>query len=241
MIAHQTFIVQNNNKFLDFDNKYGAQCVDLARFYWQEVLGIKQPKGVNGAKDFWANYATDPNLYTVFDRIPNTPEFVPLSGDTMIWKHGLYGHIAIVASDNNTTAKFYAFSQNDPTGAPCTVVQYSYTNCYGVFRLKESLMPEMYGTPNQYDLTNKESMKVAVDHLNLIQTGQYIRIDKVEESVKKATAAGFEKGYAAGRDSVSLLEEPPKVLKFKDGSEWERNGIQYQTGPLVGNYDKKKA
>lgn len=42
-------------------------------------------------------------------------------------------------------------------------------------------MPNMYGTPNQYDLSNPESMKVAVDKLNEVLTGVYIKKTEAEE------------------------------------------------------------
>lgn len=39
-------------------------------------------------------------------------------------------------------------------------------------------MANMYGSPNQYDLSNPDSMKVAVNHLNDILTGKYIKTDE---------------------------------------------------------------
>lgn len=254
MVTHQNFIVQNNNKFLDFDNKYGAQCVDLARFYWQEVLGVKQPRGVEGAKDFWANYSTDPNLNQQFDRIVNTPEFVPKAGDTVIWSMGQYGHIAVVATDDNTTSQFTAFSQNDPTGAPCKLVKYNYNNVYGVFRKKGNAMADMYGTPNQYDLSNRDSMKVAVDHLNDIQTGKYIRkadadklvVDATTKATEEGYRRGFERGFIEGKNSVPQAptppvtpsNEPPQEITLANGEKWVLNGLSWSEGKLQGNYKR---
>lgn len=130
------FIDNNNNKFIDFDGKYGDQCVDLARAYIKQVLNLKQPAGVVGAKNFFENYEKDNNLKYQFTRIVNTPWFVPKSGDIMIWngKYGPYGHIAIVVDAN--VMSFRAFSQNDPANSPCVIKKYSYKNVYGVLRAK---------------------------------------------------------------------------------------------------------
>ena len=97
---------------IDFDGAYGKQCVDLFRAYHRDVLGkTKQPRGVVGAKDFWVNYATDPELNTNYTKISNTADFKPLEGDVMIWSNGTYGHIAICngVADLNT---FQSLDQN---------------------------------------------------------------------------------------------------------------------------------
>lgn len=130
------FIAKYLGKQVDFDGAYGGQCVDLFRQYNKEVLNIPQPKGVTGAADFWSNHNTDVNLSASFIKISNTPDFIPIAGDVMIWtrKYGPYGHIAIVTkADIN---QFTCFSQNDPTGQPCILKTYKYTNVYGVLRPK---------------------------------------------------------------------------------------------------------
>ena len=45
------FIKTNQGKKVDFDSKYGAQCVDLYRAYCRDVLDIQQTPAVAGAKD----------------------------------------------------------------------------------------------------------------------------------------------------------------------------------------------
>lgn len=47
------FIKKYNGVKVDKDNAHGAQCVDLARQYFEDVYGIPQPPPVDGAKDFW--------------------------------------------------------------------------------------------------------------------------------------------------------------------------------------------
>lgn len=124
-----------NGKKIDFDGAYGGQCVDLFRQFNKEVLGIAQPKGVNGAKDFWNNYSKDANLYNNFTRISNTPSFVPIEGDVMVWGNGTYGHIAICTGEGDVNY-FNSFDQNYPTGSACKVVKHNYSNVLGVLRPK---------------------------------------------------------------------------------------------------------
>lgn len=155
----QQFVDKYNGKKWDFDNAYSAQCVDLFRFYNKEVLEISQPRGVAGAKDFWSNYDSDPILRDNFEKIPNTPEFIPNPGDVMIWNgwYGPYGHIAIVTrADIN---KFTALSQNDPTGRETHLKEYTYSKVYGVLRPKVlSTGDTMPGTVTQeeYDKVRLE-------------------------------------------------------------------------------------
>lgn len=131
------FIAKYKGKGLDFDGSYGNQCVDMARFYWRDVLGISQPRGVAGAKDFWTNYDTDPNLKNNFTKIPNTRELIPQKGDVIIWgsSYGKWGHIAIATE--GTIDNFSAFSQNDPTGTKSIIKYYpNFNGVLGVLRPK---------------------------------------------------------------------------------------------------------
>lgn len=134
------FVDKYLGKKVDFDGAYGNQCVDLARFYWKEVCGIQQPKGVAGAADFWSNYSTDPILKDNFEKIVNTPEAVAQPGDVVVWNrnYGKFGHIAVcVSADMNNLS---CFSQNDPSGALCGLKAYKYTNIYGWLRPKKATM-----------------------------------------------------------------------------------------------------
>lgn len=129
------FINKYNGKHVDYDGAYGAQCVDLFRMFAKEVLEIGQAKAVNGAKDFWRNYESDPNLYNNFIRIKNTLSFVPQKGDIAIWYNGTYGHIAI-CTGNGDTRSFEIFEQNRPVGHRCRIAKDYYSKFYGVFRPK---------------------------------------------------------------------------------------------------------
>jgi len=137
MITFKQFVDKYNGKKLDWDNAYQGQCVDLFRFYIDEVIGVKQPRGVVGAADFWANYSTDPILKDNFTQIKNTPEFVPQESDVMIWNKragGGFGHIGVVISGNIN--EFTSFDQNWRSINVCEPTKHNYTNVYGVLRPK---------------------------------------------------------------------------------------------------------
>lgn len=90
----------------------GVQCVDLAKLYIDKVLGIK-PQAIGNAEAYWNRYKELSYLYDNFDRISNTPSFVPKSGDLVVWgrKHGVFGHIAIADGVGNISY-FYSYDQN---------------------------------------------------------------------------------------------------------------------------------
>jgi hypothetical protein len=132
------FVRTYNGRYLDWDGRFGCQCVDEARYYFAEVCGIRQPAGVVGAKDFYVNFEKDPVLKTNFEKIPNTPEFVPKPGDVVLWdgtKGNPYGHIGVFISGD--VRSFNSFDQNLPNGAPCGIVHHTYSNVLGFLRPKK--------------------------------------------------------------------------------------------------------
>lgn len=108
------FIVTYNGKKLDWDNANGFQCVDLARFYFRDVLDVPQLPAVEGAKDLWENHGCLKQT---------TGSYAP--GDVLIYgatPSNKYGHVCILVSllDSDT---FIVFEQNgfEQTGAKLTV------------------------------------------------------------------------------------------------------------------------
>jgi len=133
------FIETYTGRKVDYDGKFGGQCVDLFRLYVKEVLSLPQPKGVIGAADFWTNYDTDEVLFTHFTKIANSPSFIPIAGDVMIWNKkvgGGFGHIAIVSDKLATTSSFTSFDQNWKTISVSELIAHTYTHVLGVLRVK---------------------------------------------------------------------------------------------------------
>ena len=108
------FIVNNLGKKVDFDNKFGFQCVDFYRQYCKDVLGIPQTPAVEGAKDIWENHGSLKQSKDSF-----------AAGDILIYDStptNKYGHVCILVSllDSDT---FVVFEQNgfEQSGAKLTV------------------------------------------------------------------------------------------------------------------------
>ena len=97
----EEFIKKNTGKKVDYDKRYGAQCVDLFRQYCQDVLCIPHTGGVEGAKDLFINYEKMEKEKRYFSKITGT-SFIP--GDVAIWvdsSTNKYGHVAIIVGTIN--------------------------------------------------------------------------------------------------------------------------------------------
>ena len=101
------FIKTNQGKKVDFDGKYGAQCVDLYRAYCRDVLDIQQTPAVAGAKDI----ITKPGVLEV-TRDSTLADYS--RGDVLVWdatSSNKYGHVAILVAVYNTRY-FVVFEQD---------------------------------------------------------------------------------------------------------------------------------
>lgn len=136
---YDTFIKTHIGKSMDYDGCAGAQCVDLAKYYLDEVFGIR-PGNWGDAHDYYDGFYSHPELIKNFDRIQNTPKFVPKRGDICVWKSSLssggWGHIAIATGEGDTTY-FYSYDQNW-TGKhdACAKIRHNYNHFAGVLRPK---------------------------------------------------------------------------------------------------------
>ena len=105
------FINKYINTKVDFDNAFGAQCVDLFRQYCKDVLNIPHTGAVEGAKDVFLNYDKLPLEQKYFKKYSTNN---PKPADVIIWnktKTNKYGHIAIVVS-NLSNNKVLVFEQD---------------------------------------------------------------------------------------------------------------------------------
>lgn len=101
------FINKYVGQKVDFDGKFGAQCVDLYRVYCRDVLNVPQSPGVEGAKDIINN----PGFLAV-TKDSNLADYS--RGDILIWgatKTNKYGHVAILVSVYNT--KYFIVLEQD--------------------------------------------------------------------------------------------------------------------------------
>lgn len=126
----QTFINQYKGKHVDFDGAYGAQCVDIVKF-WEQANGW--PVITGNANQVPNNAPRDR-----YDWIPNSLTAVPKPGDIVVFDKGLFGpngHIGIFVSGNALTLT--CFEQNNPLGAPCQLMAHPlYRGVVGWLRAK---------------------------------------------------------------------------------------------------------
>ncbi|MBO3062704.1 N-acetylmuramoyl-L-alanine amidase [Mammaliicoccus fleurettii] len=84
-------------KFVDFDNAFGFQCYDVANAYWYHTTGHK----LYGL--YAKNIPTDNNFTGYATVYNNTPSFLPLPGDLVVWNGNWgegCGHVAVVTQAN---------------------------------------------------------------------------------------------------------------------------------------------
>ena len=181
MITLEQLVAKYNGKYCEVGGSAGAvnQCVDLANAFINECLGEPVLLGTN-AVDFPEKIDR-----TRFDWVENTPDGIPPKGAIIIFKqygtrYGTPGHIGIVLEATKDT--FTIFEQNYPTGSVCTTHTRNYLGCRGwlVYR----------GNPNIYkglDLTNTESVKVAIDVWADLMAGRLKTLAEYEQLQKQLT------------------------------------------------------
>jgi len=175
----QQFVDKYLGKKIDFDGAYGGQCVDLFRQYNKDVLGIVQPKGVIGAKEFYTNFDKDPVLKANFTKIANTPTGVPEAGDVVIWDKwsgNEFGHVAIFL--NGDENKFTSLDQNFPTLNKVTKTEHNYTNPKVLGWLRPSGVEKLPLKDTVIDFDDAEGKRKTV--------GWYVSEWHVEKSTKSS-------------------------------------------------------
>ena len=139
MKSYEDFIKSVIGTSFDEDHVAGVQCVDLVKRYLKEVFGLNVPNGFGNAIDYYNDYNNKKLLSTNFERIENTPSFIPKKGDIMIWneKRGKgAGHVAI-CTGNGDTKNFYSYDLNWNGSKKVKEVKHDYKNVLGVLRYKK--------------------------------------------------------------------------------------------------------
>ncbi|MBQ8966210.1 CHAP domain-containing protein [Ruminococcus sp.] len=153
-------------KKIDYDGNYGVQCFDLANDYAVKVVGGKQFIGM-GAYEIYTNFANQP-AHELYERIPNTPDFVPKKGDIMVWGTtlGKWGHVAVCNGKGDTTW-FESYDQNwTGRNEGVTLVRHNYKSVLGVLRPKNQ--ERVLGKPADVKGDLNGDGKVDVTDLNML-------------------------------------------------------------------------
>lgn len=117
---------------IDTDGAWGYQCKDFVNAYIQENWGFTPPGHAINLKDY--NYPSG------WQKIQNTPDFLPQPGDIAVWAYGsysTYGHCGVITSANLSTFTSVDqnwFNANGETGSPAALVTHNYNGFWGVIR-----------------------------------------------------------------------------------------------------------
>jgi len=127
------FIARYYGKKVDFDGMYGAQCVDLARQYWQDVWGVPQPEGVDGAQEFYTNYDKKPIEKKYMERVECAAKGQPIPAGAVVLfgasASNKYGHIGICI--NTEGEKINLLEQDGFKQDGTKISQWSYDRILG--------------------------------------------------------------------------------------------------------------
>ena len=118
---------------VDWDKKWGPQCVDLPRQYWHDVWGFPKFEGVDGAKD----------LVLKYNQMPTEKEYLCLVSDPKSGRQGdvvvfgateknEFGHVAIVL--DITMNYLVVFEQDGFKKDGAKIGKWRYNNVIGYLR-----------------------------------------------------------------------------------------------------------
>lgn len=134
----EEFVKKYNGVKVDYDKAYGPQCVDLARQWIKEGLGIPEHTGscstTGGAKDLFLDYNKMPKEKKYFFRMKNKGNS---PGDILIWdstETNKYGHVAIYLGKLNNS--LIVFEQDGFKQDGAKINLRSKTNLLGFLRKK---------------------------------------------------------------------------------------------------------
>lgn len=135
-MTHGQFISKYQGKYLDWDKKFGFQCMDLMRQYVKEVYGLSPYAVIPAAptaKQCFLNFKD--NQY--FKKVLNGPNNMPKQGDLVFWGTypfvtGWAGHVAIF--DKGDLYTIISFDQNYGVGTPCHLQKHGYNKILHGYR-----------------------------------------------------------------------------------------------------------
>lgn len=130
----EQFVEKYNGKKIDYDEHYGAQCVDVFRQYCKDVLNIPHTGGVVGAAELYTKYDTMPLEQRYFDKLVYAGG-KPEKGDVVIFaptKSNKYGHVAIVLDASSEEIAVFEQDGFKQTGAH--VGSWNYARVLGFLR-----------------------------------------------------------------------------------------------------------
>lgn len=214
---YNQFISKHLGKAMDYDGAAGVQCVDLIKFYLDEVFGIKPGKWGN-AKDYYEDFTTHVELTSNFTRIANSASFIPKKGDIVVWGADVssshnFGHIAI-AKGVGDTSSFYSYDQNW-NGKECHEVKHSYKAFLGVLRPKDQ--SKITGSSGGSTTTPTESFPTAKTWNNGSTTETVYKLSNLTTKIGSLSPRESAKCYRKIGNGYLLVYNLNGTTKHKAG------------------------
>ena len=128
------FVEKYNGKKVDYDGRYGCQCVDLFRQYCKDVWTIPHTGEVVGAADLFTKYDKMPLEVKYLDKLVYAGGILE-AGDVVIFaatKTNIYGHVVIVITASSKSMAVFEQDGFAQTGA--YVKERGYGNVLGFLR-----------------------------------------------------------------------------------------------------------
>ena len=113
------FVEKYNGKKVDYDGRYGCQCVDLFRQYCKDVWTIPHTGEVVGAADLFTKYDKMPLEVKYLDKLVYAGGILE-AGDVVIFaatKTNIYGHVVIVITASSKSMAVFEQDGFAQTGA----------------------------------------------------------------------------------------------------------------------------
>ncbi len=214
-MTYAEFVNKYNGQSIDYDGVYGAQCVDLAKFYLRDAYGLS-PGSWGDAHAYWNS--TNPAILAKFDKVPNGASNVPKQGDILVYSQntpgsGGAGHIEIF--DRKTGAgKYVSFSQNWG-GAYAHMVEHTdnYKYVLGWLTPKQSTntggdMP-IPDHDNYFGRYNKLMMQVRGREMsrdefrkNIVGVSDLTAVERISDNPESDRATDYQQWALANRASI---------------------------------------
>lgn len=128
---------------MDYDGRYGAQCVDVFRVFCKEVVGIREYNtgSVSGAVNLVSDFANNGNIESkYFDLVKFTSIADLHNGDVVVYgatRSNKYGHVGVAVHVNGTVMMVAQDGFN--TSTVCHLEAIKAERVCGILRVKDSI------------------------------------------------------------------------------------------------------
>lgn len=195
--------VNQVKKGVDYDGRYGKQCVDIVNDFAHEVLGIRGAfYGVKYAYQMYTQFGNFSKMYKNFEKIDvNKRGDYPRKGDVIVWtkaKNGYAGHTAVALYGDKTG--FYCIEQNFDGKGSVRIHKYNYSWVAGWLRPKNQV--KVRDEYNEYNDLITLNCDIFADNnsklkIGTLYQGDFVKVyerGRVNTALKYPVTGGYKVG-----------------------------------------------